>query len=121
MPPTRTPAHRLPLQSNVFLILLSLADGATHGYRIRQAVIERSQGAVQLDPGSLYRMMARLLEEGLIDEADPPPRADKDDDRRRYYGLTKAGRAALVVETDRLAELVAASRARTARKRPRHA
>jgi len=121
MPPTRTPVDKLPLQSQVFLILLALADGDAHGYRLRQAVIERSDGQIRLDPGSLYRLIARLEGEGLVAESDAPASAEKHDERRRYYTLTKRGRAALVAETDRLAHLVTLSRATTGAKRAKHA
>ena len=118
MPPARQPSHKLPLQPNVFLILLALADGDAHGYRLRQAVIDKSQGSVVLDPGSLYRLLARMFEDGLV--ADTGTRSSsEDDERRRYYALTAQGRAVLSAETERMAGLVAASRAIA--KRRRHA
>jgi DNA-binding PadR family transcriptional regulator len=111
MPPTRQSTAALPLSAPVFLILLSLVDEDAHGYRIRASVLERSNGAVKLDPGSLYRLIARLSEDGLIAEASAPPASKHDDERRRYYHLTPAGRRVLTAETERLAALVAASRA----------
>ena len=109
------------MQAPVFLILLALSDGDAHGYRIRQAVIERSQGHVTLDPGSLYRLIARMEEDGLIGEVTAIADPDRADERRRYYGLTKRGRSALLAETDRLAELVKAARATIGTSRTRHA
>jgi len=120
MPPTRQSTAALPLAPAVFHILLALADGDVHGYRIRADVIERSNGTLRLDPGSLYRLIARLSADGLIDEAASRPSADQDDERRRYYRLTKVGRALLREETDRMADLVIVSRAKTG-KRARHA
>jgi DNA-binding PadR family transcriptional regulator len=120
MPPTRQSTAALPLTPAVFLILLALTDGDAHGYRIRAAVIERSNGAVTLDPGSLYRLIARLTDDGLIDEASSRPEAEEDDERRRYYRLTPMGRRLLRAETDRMADLVAVSRAKVG-KRARHA
>ncbi len=119
MPPTRQPSHKLPLQPTVFLILLALADGDAHGYRLRRAIVEKSQGTVKLDPGSLYRLIAKLFGDGLVDEAAAPADADSDDERRKYYTLTRKGRTVLAAETDRMATLVAASRASA--DRPRHA
>jgi DNA-binding PadR family transcriptional regulator len=116
MPPTRQSTAALPLSSSVFLILLALAEGEAHGYRIRAAVLERSHGAVRLDPGSLYRLIARLVDDGAIAEAPRRSRSD-DDPRRRYYRLTAAGRRLLDAETGRLADLVAVARATTARHR----
>jgi DNA-binding PadR family transcriptional regulator len=101
----------------VFLALLALADAdeGAHGYRLRAAIIERSNGTITLDPGSLYRLIARLVHDGLIAEAPESSRPDDDDERRRYYRLTAAGRRLLKAETQRLADLVAVSRATTAR------
>jgi len=117
MPPTRQPASVLPLKPHLFLILLALADGESHGYRIRKDVDRLSGGAVRLDPGSLYRHVARLFDDGLIEEAGERPDPALDDARRRYYRLTDAGRAALAAEADRMATLVAAVRATDAAKR----
>lgn len=111
MPPVPQSLSKLPLPPPIFLILLALTDGDAHGYRIRQAVIERSRGAVRLDPGSLYRLMARLFDEGLVAEASTPPPDHNDDERRRYYRLTPRGRKVLDAETDRLEHLVSQARA----------
>ncbi len=113
MPRTPLSAADLPRQPAVFLILLVLARGASHGYRLRADVVRQSDGDVRLDPGSLYRLIARLLEQGLIEEVDAPAGADRADTRRRYYGLTADGRLALRAETRRLEALVQASRAVT--------
>ena len=116
MPPTRQSTASLPLAPAVFHILLALADGDAHGYRIRADVIERSNGALKLDPGSLYRLIARLSEDRLIDEAPSRPKPDEDDERRRYYRLTPLGKRVLAAETNRMADLVAASRSKSARR-----
>jgi DNA-binding PadR family transcriptional regulator len=100
----------LPLTPVAFEILLALADGEQHGYRIMQEVESRSDGRVTLHPGTLYRALARLLESGLIEELDERP-AD-DDERRRYYRLTSLGIAVAKAEADRLASQVATARAR---------
>jgi hypothetical protein len=47
-----------------------------------------------------------MLADGLIEEIGPPRHADSDDARRRYYRVTRAGRAAAEAETRRLALLV---------------
>jgi len=116
MPPTRQSTASLPLAPAVFHILLALADGDAHGYRIRADVIERSNGKLKLDPGSLYRLIGRLSEDRLIDEAPSRPKADDDDERRRYYRLTPLGRKVLTAETDRMADLVVIARAKSARR-----
>jgi len=114
--PAKLPVADSPLKPHVFLILLALADGPAHGYRIKQTVEER--GGVRLDPGSLYRLIARLLDEELIAGHSPDPDADP---RRRPYALTGRGRATLLAETDRLADLVGAVRRSKLLRRPRHA
>lgn len=110
MPPTRQDLTSLPLAPAVYLILLALAEGDSHGYRIRTAVIERSEGHVKPDPGSLYRLIARLLADGVIAEAPAHARPADDDERRRYYRLTSMGRGLLDAETRRMADLVALAR-----------
>ncbi len=62
--------------------------------------VEReSKGDVRLEIGSLYRLLARMLENGLIEEADG-------DERRRYYRISRMGRRVLKAEAERLAGLV---------------
>lgn len=101
----------LPLTPVAFEILLALADGEQHGYRIMQEVESRSDGRVTLHAGTLYRALARLLESGLIEELDERPTCG-DDERRRYYRLSPLGVAVAKAETDRLAGQVAAARSR---------
>lgn len=107
--PTRRPTGEGPLKPHVLLILMALMQGRTHGYEIRQEVERLSDGAVVLDPGTLYRHLGRLLEERLIAESDERP--DDDDPRRRYYVLTRAGSDALESEAARMETLAAAVRA----------
>jgi DNA-binding PadR family transcriptional regulator len=91
--------------------LLALADGAQHGYRIMQDVNSRTAGAVALHAGTLYRALARLLEQDLIQELEGRP-AEGDDERRRYYRLTDRGRVVGRAEANRLAAQLATARAR---------
>jgi DNA-binding PadR family transcriptional regulator len=101
-------AH-LPLHAFTFHILLSLTGGDRHGYGIIQDVQDRTDGAVRLSAGALYRTIARLLEQGLIVESARRS-ASSDDPRRRYYRLTALGRAVTQAETNRLARLVRLAR-----------
>ena len=91
-----------PLSPATYHILLALAARDRHGYAIRKAVEQQSDGAVRLGPGTLYAALRRLEDSGLIEESSWRPDADLDDARRRYYHLTQAGRNALAVETERL-------------------
>jgi DNA-binding PadR family transcriptional regulator len=102
----------LPLTPVAFEILLALADGEQHGYSIMREVARRSNGAVTLHPGTLYRALARLLESGLIGELDERPDPEHDDERRRYYQLTDTGIAVARGEAERIAGQLAAARTR---------
>jgi DNA-binding PadR family transcriptional regulator len=95
------------LSQKTFFVLLALRDAPLHGYAIRTTVLELSDGAFELEPGGLYRLLQRLQEDGLIGPSRPPREADSDDPRRRYYSLTREGHRALKSEAGRLARLVA--------------
>ena len=88
-----------PLKPADFHILLALSQCPLHGYRIMKEVEQGSDGNVRLEIGSLYRMLARLLDAGLIEEAES-------DERRRFYRLSRLGRRVLKSEAARLASLV---------------
>lgn len=89
-----------------FHILLALAGGPLHGYGIMKDVERDTGGEVTLEIGSLYRLLARLVSEGLIDPIDGA------DERRRYYRITAAGRRVLKSEAARLANVLSLVRAR---------
>jgi DNA-binding PadR family transcriptional regulator len=95
----------LPLQPAAFHILLALSTADAHGYGIIQDVVARTDGALRLSPGTLYRTIQYLLEEGLIEEPRLPLAA-KGDPRRRYYRITRFGAAVVRAEARRLADLV---------------
>ena len=100
----------LPLTPVAFDILLALADGEQHGYRILQDVNARSGSVTPLHAGTLYRALARLLEQDLIEELSERPA--EDDERRRYYRLTDRGIAVARAEARRLAGQLATAEAR---------
>jgi DNA-binding PadR family transcriptional regulator len=100
-----------PISPAVFHILTVLAQGDEHGYAILQTVRHRTGGRVRLGPGTLYRSIQRMLEDGLIEELRPDDRPQDDDERRRYYRITRAGRSAARAEAARLADLVDLARA----------
>ena len=101
----------LPLTPAMFHVLLALADGEKHGYAILKEVAQRTAGKVRLSAGTLYGMIHRLLEEGLILETDGRP-GPLDDERRRYYRLTELGRGVARAEAGRLEEMLAMARAK---------
>jgi DNA-binding PadR family transcriptional regulator len=96
----------IPLRPVEFYILLALCRGETHGYGIINETGRQSDGQVQLDPGTLYRAIARMRDEGLVDEADRREADDLDRRRRRYYAITEKGRHVAELEARRLAGLV---------------
>ncbi|HEY2738128.1 MAG TPA: helix-turn-helix transcriptional regulator [Thermoanaerobaculia bacterium] len=91
-------------------ILIALADRDRHGYSIMQEIAERTDGQVRLSPSTLYSAIKRLLEEGLIEELAERPDPAHDDERRRYYRLTKAGRRAAAEEARQLEKLLSDAR-----------
>jgi DNA-binding PadR family transcriptional regulator len=103
---------RLP--TNAMLILASLADGDRHGYAIRKDVASRTGDDVRLGVTTLYRLLKGLLDAGLVEESARRPAPALDDERRRYYRITRAGRTALAAEIRRLERVLAAARAASA-------
>jgi DNA-binding PadR family transcriptional regulator len=94
-----------------FLILTALAREPQHGYAVIEDVLDLSGGQVRLHTGTLYSVLDRLREGGLI-EVD---REEIVQSRlRRYYRLTGAGRERLAAETARLRRHADAAAARLA-------
>jgi len=118
MPDTRIPEARPPLTTPVFHILLALADQERHGYGIILDIAARTGGRVRVGTGTLYTALRRLADEGLVAESAERPAPDLDDQRRRYYRLTPAGREALAAEARRLEALVIMARDRRVLPRP---
>ena len=92
----------LPLTPAVFFILFALADGDKHGYAIMQETTKLSEGRFRMGPGTLYTTIQRLLELSLIEEVWEMSDGDKRESRRRYYRLTRQGRALLDLEISRM-------------------
>ena len=112
------PQTLLPLPVSEFQILLALADEERHGYAIRREVAERTDGDVQLGPGTLYGSIKRMVNSGLIAESDERPDPELDDERRRYYRITPLGRKVAVAEARRMERLVRIARAKRLLGRP---
>jgi DNA-binding PadR family transcriptional regulator len=102
--------HLLPLKPKVLHVLLAVADGPRHGYSIMQEVAERTNGQVRLWPAALYALLRELEKTDFIVESDARPSAEKDDERRRYYGLTPLGKRVLDAEVRRLEAIVTHAR-----------
>ena len=110
-----TPDSRsfLPLKPVDLELLLALAEEDLHGYGLVQAIAAHTDGLVVLDPGNLYRVIKRLLADGLIAES----KRDGAGEGRKYYRITPLGGRVLAKELDRLRHLVAAPATRQAAKR----
>ncbi len=113
----RDPRSYLPLKPVDLLLLLALADDEQHGYALVQSIAERTEGIVELEPGNLYRIIKRLLADGLVAESERRPAPDLDDERRRYYRLTSLGARVAAEETRRLRSLVASPSVRALTRR----
>lgn len=107
-----------PLKTSWFYILLALAAGDLHGLAIARDVLALSDRKVRLWPATLYGALEALCDRGWIAELDEPHRPADESERRRYYRLTRLGRAVVTAETERLANLVTVARGRV---RPRGA
>jgi|SRR5688572_6792320 DNA-binding PadR family transcriptional regulator len=101
----------LPLQPATFRILMALSDEDRHGYAIIQEIAEQTNGAIRLSAGTLYRSLQRMLGQDLIEETEDRPAPEDDDERRRYYRITKFGKEVARAEARRLQELVRLARA----------
>lgn len=98
-----------PVSDQLFHILLSLVDEPKHGYGIIQEVTARTGGAIELGAGTLYSAIKRIRAWGWVQEVRAPTGQDA---RRRYYGLTAAGRRVVKSEAQRLETLVRHARAK---------
>ena len=102
--------HFLPLSPGRFHVLVALAGGERHGYGILKEVAGQSAGKVRFSTSTLYSVIDRLEEDGLIEESGDRPDPALDDERRRYYRLTTLGAQVLRAEAERLAPMVSAVR-----------
>lgn len=102
----------LPLTPAIAHILLAVSDDERHGYAIMQEVARLTDGNTRMGPGTLYGTIKRLLSAGLIEESARRKDASIDDERRRYYRITRLGRRVLEAESARMATLLAAARAK---------
>ena len=100
----------LPLTPAVFHVLVALAAGEKHGYAILKDVKRRSGGGATLNVGTLYAVLKRLEQDGLIVESDERPDPALDDERRKYYRITEDGATVARAEVKRMEGAVAMAR-----------
>ena len=99
------PETLLPLTPTVFSILLALAGAEKHGYAIMKEVSLPQGGGVRMGPGTLYGSLDRMMRSGLVEET-----GTTDNERRRYYRITRFGSQVLSVEAARLGRVMTAAR-----------
>jgi DNA-binding PadR family transcriptional regulator len=99
-------------------VLIALADGPAHGLGIAENVADFTDDKVVLGPGTLYRVLKDLDEEGLIRRVPSP--ADENP-HRKYYELTPGGREQLRDAYEELAAVTRAAQARLGIPLPREA
>ena len=104
----RDPAKHLPLSPKDFQVLMVVFDQPLHGYGIVKASTDESGQAV-LDLGSLYRIISRLIKQGLIEDVTAEQADSKR--QRRYYRATDLGRRVTRAEAARLRELLESEQA----------
>ncbi|HSR69203.1 MAG TPA: PadR family transcriptional regulator [Acidobacteriota bacterium] len=107
---TDSASAEITLSPVEFQILLALAETDCHGYGIMQRTEQRTRGSVNLEPGNLYRALARLLERGLVERCGRQRAPESGMQRRRYYRITARGRQGAAAQAGRMAELVEAAR-----------
>lgn len=87
-----------PMTEAMYYVLLALMT-PNHGYSLMSEITKVSNGRVNMGPGTLYGVLARIQTEGLI-------ALSEDDGRRKVYVITDDGRKALRNEYSRLVSLV---------------
>ena len=89
------------------LILRTLLFGSAHGHAIAKSIERESAEALQVEHGSLYPALHRLLKRGMLQAKDG---ASENNRKSRYYSLTAKGRKYLLTESskwDRFVEAIA--------------
>jgi PadR family transcriptional regulator, regulatory protein PadR len=104
---TKDPRVELLQGTLDLLILRTLRPGAAHGHAIAKSIERSSADVLQVEQGSLYPALHRLIKRGWIVAEDGTSENNR---RAKFYRLTPKGRKQLTVETskwDRLAGAIA--------------
>ena len=105
--PTKDTAARIELLQGTLdlLVLRSLTVGPAHGHSIAKAIQRGSDEVLQVEQGSLYPALHRLIERGWITFEDGTSENNR---RAKFYRLTAKGRKQLTIETNRWERLAGA-------------
>lgn len=87
----------VPMTETAFYILLCLQT-PNHGYGVVQRVEEMTGGEIRLAPGTMYGSLSKMERDGLI-------RFVREEDKRKIYESTQAGREVLQLELKRIERL----------------
>ena len=105
--------RHLPLKSQWLHILLALSDEVRHGSGIVRAVLQETQGKVQLWPATLYGALDELVQLGWIEEvSDPAERPRGQSEKKRFFRISPLGARILAAEARRLQGLAATALSR---------
>ncbi len=88
-----------PMSEAMYYVLLTLMN-PSHGYELMREITEVSSGRLEMGPGTLYGILSRMKEQGLIT-------LKKNDGRRKTYEITEEGEKALRAEYERLEKMLA--------------
>jgi len=90
--------QELSRSCNELLVMAALDRGVIHGYQLAVDIEERSEGVFRFNHGTLYPILHRLEEKGLVAGSW----SDRSDGgrRRKSYALTAKGRQYLVTERE---------------------
>jgi PadR family transcriptional regulator PadR len=101
---TREQRERIRLLQGTLdlLILRTLLAGPVHGHAIAKAIEVNSDDVLQVEQGSLYPALHRLIKRGWISSAEGTSENNR---RAKFYSLTAKGRKQLTVETGKWDEL----------------
>ena len=104
---SRDPQSRLELLQGTLdlLILRTLAPGPAHGHAIAKTIERQSEDVLQVEQGSLYPALHRLIKRGWISADEGTSENNR---RAKFYRLTAKGRRQLHVETTRWEKLARA-------------
>jgi DNA-binding PadR family transcriptional regulator len=90
-----------PLKTHEFYVLLALSREEAHAYRLKSRIANDSLGSVKITEGTLYPLLQKLHDEGLIDLLGEKP-AGKSRKSRLHYGISPGGVIRLKEELKRL-------------------
>ncbi len=110
-----TSRERPALSTLDYHVLLAMAEGPQYGYAIKTAVEGESLGTLRPRAASLYRVIARLIGQALVEEVRSVDSSPHPGRARKYYGLTREGRVTLASEAQRLRSAAALAEERLGR------